>query len=165
MSPQNAQPIDELDASILDLMTSEPRIGVLEMARRLGVARGTVQSRLDKMMARGVVTGFGPDIDPAALGYVVTAFTTIQVAQGRIADVVAPLLEMPEVLEVHSIAGEGDLLLRISARSNEHLMDLLEQILALDLIARSSTAIALSTQIPRRLLPLAQAAAIENQAS
>lgn len=49
-----------------------PRLGVLEASRRLGVARGTVQARLDRLRREGVVTGFGPDVDPAALGYVVT---------------------------------------------------------------------------------------------
>jgi DNA-binding Lrp family transcriptional regulator len=71
--------------------------------------------------------------------------------------VVEPLLDIPEVLEAHSIAGEGDLLLRIVARSNEDLMDILERILSSELIARSSTAIALATQIPYRTMPLARA--------
>jgi DNA-binding Lrp family transcriptional regulator len=151
------QPVDQLDVAILDLLRSESRIGVLEMARRLEVARGTVQARIDKMVTRGVVTGFGPELDTHALGCGVTAFTTISVAQGRISEVVEPLLDIPEVLEAHSIAGEGDLLLRIVARSNEDLMDILERILSSELIARSSTAIALATQIPYRTMPLARA--------
>lgn len=45
--------LDELDAKLLSLLTTEPRLGVLECSRRLGVARGTVQARLDRMIARG----------------------------------------------------------------------------------------------------------------
>lgn len=159
MTAQIDHPLDGLDAGILRLLHDQPRIGVLEMSRRLDVARGTVQARLDKMIHRGVITGFGPDVDLAALGYGVMAFTTIEVVQGRIADVIQPLQAIPEVLEVHSIAGQGDLLIRLAARSNEHLMDLLERILSIPDIARTSTAIGLARQIPYRTLPLVAAAA------
>ena len=66
--------MDDLDRRLLDLFADEPRIGVLEASRRLGVARGTVQARLDQLAATGVITGWGPDVAPAALGYPVTAF-------------------------------------------------------------------------------------------
>lgn len=154
MTEQSDQPIDQLDAGIIEMLHEEPRIGILELSRRLGVARGTAQSRLNKMLERGVVVGFGPDIDLAAIGYGVMAFTTIEVVQGRIAEVINPLQRIPEVLEVHSIAGQGDLLIRLAARSNEDLMDLLERILTIPQVARTSTAIALAGQIPHRTIPL-----------
>lgn len=157
MSVQSDQVIDQLDARIIQVLHDEPRIGILELSRRLGVARGTAQSRLNKMQERGVVVGFGPDIDLAAIGCAVLAFTTIEVVQGRIADVIDPLQELPEVLEVHSIAGRGDLLVRLAARSNEDLMDLLERILTIPQVARTSTAIVLAGQIPYRTLPLVRA--------
>lgn len=154
MAAQSDQYLDRLDALIIETLHEEPRIGILELSRRLDVARGTVQSRLTKLMDRGVVTGFGPDVDLAAIGYGVMAFTTIEVVQGRITDVIDPLQQIPEVLEVHSIAGQGDLLIRLAARSNEDLMDLLERILTIPQIARTSTAIALAGQIPYRTIPL-----------
>lgn len=156
MSEQTGQSIDNLDGDIISLLRSEPRIGVLELSRRLGVARGTVQSRLDKLIDRGVITGFGPDVDLARLGYTVMAFTTVEVVQGRIADVIDPLRDVPEVVEVYSVAGQGDLLLRLAARSNEHLMELLERILSIKDVARTSTAMVLSTQIPYRTAPLVE---------
>ena len=54
--------MDALDRKVIDLFADEPRIGVLEASRRLGVARGTVQARLDKLAATGVITGWGPDV-------------------------------------------------------------------------------------------------------
>jgi DNA-binding Lrp family transcriptional regulator len=60
--------IDRLDAALIELLAGEPRVGVLEGSRRLGVARGTVQARLDRLADRGVITGYGPEVDPAALG-------------------------------------------------------------------------------------------------
>ncbi len=154
MATQNAHRIDGLDRRLIELLAAEPRLAVLEMARRLGVARATVQSRLDKLGASGVITGFGPDLDPHALGYMVTAFCTIEVVQGRIAEVVAPLEEIPEVMEAHAIAGQGDLFLRVAAQSNDHLMEVLERILQLPQVDRTSTAISLSNPIRFRTLPL-----------
>src|SRR5258708_36309772 len=93
--------IDELDGGLIELLTNEPRVGVLEASRRLGVARGTVQARLDRLHTRGVITGYGPDIDPAALGYSVMAFVTLEISQIGGHDPVAPRLgaappELPE---------------------------------------------------------------------
>jgi len=81
--------IDELDAQLIDLLAAEPRVGVLEASRRLGVARGTVQARLDRLRDRGVITGYGPDVDPAALGFRVTGFVTLEIRQAGGHDPVA----------------------------------------------------------------------------
>src|ERR1700761_5383603 len=102
--------IDELDARLIALLTTEPRVGVLEASRRLSVARGTVQARLDRMMSHGGITGYGPDVDPVALGHTVTAFVTLEIRQAGGHDPVsAGLAAIPEVLEVHTITGSGDM--------------------------------------------------------
>ena len=56
--------MDEIDSKLIEVFASEPRLGVLEASRRLGIARGTVQARLDKLAAAGVITGWGPDLSP-----------------------------------------------------------------------------------------------------
>src|SRR3954453_6249867 len=117
--------IDDLDGRLIRAMADSPRMGMLELARRLRVARGTAQARLDKLLQRGVITGFGPDIDVRALGYDVMAFTTLEIAQGRLADVVEHLRDIPEVLEAHATTGPGDLHCRLAARTNEHLQDII----------------------------------------
>lgn len=152
--------IDSLDARLITLLTGEPRIGVLECARRLRVARGTVQARLDKLSARGVIRGFGPQIDPRALGFGVTAFVTLEIRQSRGHDpVAAHLAKIPEVLEAHTITGSGDLLCRIVARSNADLQRVIDEVVADAGIVRASTIIALAEQVPYRTLPLVHAAA------
>jgi DNA-binding Lrp family transcriptional regulator len=144
-----------LDAKLLALLAEEPRIGVLECSRRLRVARGTVQARLDKLTERGVVRGFGPEIDPGALGFGVTAFVTLEISQRYGHDpVAAHLSEIPEVLEAHTITGSGDLMCRIVARSNTDLQRVIDRVLAHDGIVRCSTVMALATQVPHRVLPL-----------
>ncbi|HEY0700077.1 MAG TPA: Lrp/AsnC family transcriptional regulator [Micromonospora sp.] len=151
---QDAQ-LDRLDAQLIDLLSVEPRIGVLECSRRLRVARGTVQARLDKLLARGIIRGFGPDISPVALGFTVTSFVTLEISQRQGHDrVTAHLAEIPEVLEAHTITGSVDLLCRIVARSNADLQRVIDQIVSFEGIRRASTIIALAEQIPYRVLPL-----------
>ncbi|SBT48791.1 Lrp/AsnC family transcriptional regulator [Micromonospora auratinigra] len=152
--------LDELDARLLTLLGEEPRIGVLECSRRLGVARGTVQARLDKLIDRGVIAGFGPDVSPAAIGFGVTSFVTLEISQRHGHDpVTAHLAAIPEVLEAHTITGSSDLLCRIVARSNADLQRVIDQIVSSEGIRRASTIIALAEQIPYRTLPLIRSAA------
>jgi DNA-binding Lrp family transcriptional regulator len=152
--------IDALDARIIELFAAEPRIGVLECSRRLGVARGTVQARLDRMSRRGVISGFGPEIDPAAIGYGVTAFVTLQIRQPGGHDPVAErLAAIPEVIEAQTITGGADMLVRIVGRSNQDLQRVIDMIVGVAGVERASTTISLATQIRHRTLPLVRAAA------
>jgi DNA-binding Lrp family transcriptional regulator len=151
--------VDLLDADLISLLAAEPRLGVLECSRRLRVARGTVQARLDKLQARGVIRSFGPEIDPAALGFGVTAFVTLEIRQSGGHDpVAAHLAGVPEVLEAYTITGTGDLLCRIVARSNADLQRVIDLIVAYQGIERASTNIALAEQIRYRVLPLVHSA-------
>ena len=151
---------DQLDMRLVELLREEPRVGVLEASRRLGVARGTVQARLDRMLARGVITGFGPDIDPAALGFSVTAFVTLEIRQAGGHDpVVHGLAVIPEMLEVHTITGTSDMLCRVVARSNADLQRVIDAIVDVAGVVRASTVIVLDTPLPYRVLPLVRAAA------
>ena len=154
--------MDDLDRRLIDLFAAEPRVGVLEASRRLGVARGTVQARLDKLERSGVVTGYGPELSPEALGYPVMAFLTLEIRQeatkgGGHDAVGAHLAAIPEVLEAHTITGAGDLMARVVARSNTDLQRVIDLVLAAPAITRSSTVIALATQVPYRVLPLVAA--------
>ena len=152
--------IDELDAQLIELLAAEPRVGMLEASRRLGVARGTVQARLDRLQARGVVTGYGPDIDPAALGHGVSAFVTLEIRQAGGHDPVATrLAAIAEVLEAHTITGAGDMLCRVVARTNADLQRVIDAIVGVAGVVRASTVIALATPVPYRVLPLVRAVA------
>ncbi|MGH3370491.1 MAG: Lrp/AsnC family transcriptional regulator [Nocardioidaceae bacterium] len=151
--------MDALDATLLRLFTEEPRIGVLEASRRLGVARGTVQARLDRLGQAGVIAGWGPVLDPDAIGYPVTAFLTLEIRQGSGHEAIARhLATIPEVLEAFTITGAGDMWCRVVARSNADLQRVIDAVLSDPGIVRSSTVIALATQIRHRVLPLVDVA-------
>lgn len=160
MTTDYTAPVDKLDAALIELLAAEPRVGVLEASRRLGVARGTVQARLDRMQDRGLIIGYGPDVDPAALGYEVTAFVTLEIRQVGGHDPVAErLAAIPEVLEVHTITGSGDMLCRVVARSNADLQRVLDAIVSAEGVVRAATVISLAAQVPYRILQLVRAAA------
>jgi DNA-binding Lrp family transcriptional regulator len=162
------QPVDALDAQLMQLFADEPRVGVLEASRRIGVARGTVQARLDRLAASGVITGWGPQVNPTALGHPVTAFLTLQIRQGAGPDqataheaVAQHLAGVPEVLEAYTITGAGDLWCRCVARSNADLQRVIDEVVAHPGVERTSTVIALATQIEHRVLPLVHQVARE----
>jgi DNA-binding Lrp family transcriptional regulator len=152
--------VDDLDGRLIEVFARHPRLGVLEASRRLGVARGTVQARLDRLAERGVITGWGPELSTAALGYPVTAFLTLEIRQGAGHEQVAGhLATIPEVIEAHTITGAGDMWARVVAASNADLQRVIDRVLSDPGIVRSSTVIALEEQVSYRVLPLAAEAA------
>jgi DNA-binding Lrp family transcriptional regulator len=152
---QNVQSIvlDDLDRRLITSLAASPRAGVLELSRTLGAARNTIQSRLDKLVSSGVIAGFGPEIELAAIGYHVVAYVTLQIAQGRVNDVAAHLSSIPQVLEVHRTTGDGDLLCRVVATSNVHLAEVLDRILEVQGIDRTTSSLVLDTPVPARVIP------------
>lgn len=157
MSPRPG--IDALDAQILDLFTTNPHVGVLGASRALGVARGTVQARLDRLVERGVIRSFAPQVDPSALGYPVTAFSTLQIRQRQGHEaVVAHLAAIPEVLEIHSSTGSADLIIRVVARDNAHLGQVIDELIDDVHVIRANTSISLVTHLTMRTDALVQAA-------
>ena len=91
--------IDELDARLIATLRDNPRVGLLEVARQLGVARGTVQARLAKLEERGVITGHGPEVEPRAMGYAISAFVFVDLSQGRLDEAREAMAAVPEILE------------------------------------------------------------------
>jgi len=152
-----AQPLDALDRRLLSLFAAEPRIGVLEASRRLQVARGTVQARIDRLERTGVVTGWGPEVNLPALGYVVTAFVTLEIQQhvGR-DELTLRLARIPEVLECWTITGSGDLWCRVVARSHADLQRVLDLIVRDPGVVRTATVVGLTEQIGYRTSSLVQ---------
>lgn len=158
MAPNTGQ-IDQLDGRLIEALRADPRVGLLEIARRVGVARGTVQARLSKLEARGVITGYGPELEPAAMGYPITAFVFVELNQGRLEEATAAARAVPEVLEVDAITGAQDLLCRIVARDTEHLQEIVNGLVASEAIQRCTSHIVLSRQVSPRTGPLVASAA------
>jgi DNA-binding Lrp family transcriptional regulator len=146
---------DGLDRDIMRLFARNPRIGVLGASKALGVARGTVQARLERLEAEGVLTSWAPTIEPAALGFPVSAFATLEISQRKGHNPVAEHLRaIPEVLEAHTITGAADLMVRLVARSNADLQRVIDRVVSSPDVVRAATIIVLATEIEPRVLPL-----------
>jgi DNA-binding Lrp family transcriptional regulator len=146
--------LDSLDRRLIGRLRVEPHATVSDLAGFLGCARGTVLTRLRRLEQRKVVTGYGPDIDPAAAGLQVLAFTTLAISQGSHNRVVAHLRTIPEILEIHTVTGSGDLLIRVVARSNDHLHSVLQRIVSSPDVNRTETQLALSSTVLRTIADL-----------
>jgi len=149
-----ADRIDATDRRLIAALRSRPRASITELSRRTNLARGTVQTRLDRLHKQGVITGHGPDLAPSASGYSVVAFATLSIAQGGHDALVERLASVPEILEVHVITGSGDLLCRVVAHTNDHLHELIQRIVAMPEVTRTDTQLALSTPVFRTLADL-----------
>lgn len=137
------------DRDLLAELPALTRPNVLELSRRLGVARNTIQARLDRLQAAGTIAGYGPAVDLKAAGFGVLAFMTLEIAQGREAAALETIAAVPEVLEVHKTTGPGDLLCRVVARDNEHLHAVVEAVLAAPGVSRTTTALALHSPVSK----------------
>lgn len=158
MLDNSTSPLDPIDQRLIGALREHPKASMKELARGVGVARGTIYSRLERLERLGVITGYGPDIDAGAAGYNVLAFCTLEIAQGSHTKTVTRLSAIPEIVEIHTITGAGDLLVRVLARSNDHLHDVLQTITALATVLRSQTQLALSSQKPRSVAEIVAAA-------
>ena len=147
-------PLDALDVALLALIRDHPRVGVLELSRLASVARPTVQSRLQRMEAEGIITGYGPDVDLTAAGYPVHAFVSLEIAQGALDHVAAELSAIPGVIEAYATTGTSDVLCRVAATSHQDLQETLLTLNRSATVVRSTSTIVLSVVVAPRVQPL-----------
>lgn len=146
--------LDSLDFAVLEELHERPRAGVLELSRRLQIARATVAARLKKLQDGGVIAGYEPRLDVGAAGFGVQAFATLEIAQGALDSVTDELGSIPGVLEAFATTGAGDVLCRIAAASHIGLQQVLLELNRSGVVVRSTSVVVLSVLIPFRTLPL-----------
>ncbi len=120
------QNLDKLDITILSMLSENARKPYLEISRECGVSGAAVHQRIQRLNAAGVILRSQCVIDPAALGYETSAFVGIIMSDPHHYDAVIKYLEgMPEVVECYCTGGRCDILVKMFARNNEHLLDML----------------------------------------
>jgi DNA-binding Lrp family transcriptional regulator len=142
--------VDATDARLLLALAQDPRASALALAEQLGISRNTVQARLAKLDLGAVQLR----LDPADLGYPITAYVTMVLRQRQLDEVAAELAEVPEVIEVLGISGETDLLVQVAARDGDDLYRVAGSLLAIDGVQRTTTSLVMRTLVPHRLAPL-----------
>ncbi|WP_216901346.1 Lrp/AsnC family transcriptional regulator [Nocardia alni] len=146
--------VDATDARLLLELVANPRATGVELATRLGLSRNTVQARLARWEAAGVLAGFDRRVDPRALGYQLDAFVAVVVDQHRLDAVVAELAEVPEVTEVCGMTGLTDLTVRVVARDADDLYRVAGRILKIPGVERTNMALVMQQLVGPRTAPL-----------
>lgn len=150
--------IDSLDARILLALDDDPELTILALSRQLGVARNTVHARLGKLAGNGVLGDFSRRVEPAALGYQMVAFVSLEISQSTQPSTTAALRGLPEAIEVHATTGDADLLVKVVARDTQDMHRITNEILAIEGVVRTSTVISLQEAMPPRMRALLEAA-------
>ncbi len=115
------QDLDEIDSSILKLLRENSRRNFNELSRLTGISDSTIQFRLKRMKARGVIDKFTIIANPAATGYAVTAIMLIQTETNKHDEAKVALANIPEITEVYGVLGEQDLFIKVWSKSLEEL--------------------------------------------
>ncbi len=146
--------LDSSDLRLLLALAEEARATTVALADRLGLSRGTVQTRLAALAEAGAFRGYDRAIDPQVAGFPLVAFTTLRVRQPMLGAIIHRLSGIPEIVQAHGITGSGDLLAQIVCRSAEDLFEIEATVLAVPGVERAETVMAISEVIPYRLGPL-----------
>ncbi|MBS7644973.1 MAG: Lrp/AsnC family transcriptional regulator [Candidatus Bathyarchaeia archaeon] len=137
-------PLDELDFNILRLLNEDARISYRDMAKRLGVAVGTIHNRVKRLTGDGVIKGFIPLLDPGKLGYDITALMLVKARGGHLLEVEKQLAESGDTAIVYDITGEHDIAVVARFKSRGELNSFVKRVLAMEHVERTETSLVLN---------------------
>jgi Lrp/AsnC family leucine-responsive transcriptional regulator len=146
---------DDMDAKIISALGADGRRSYAEVGAEVGLSTAAVHERVKKMLDKGVIRRFSISVDPERVGLNFTAFVAIRNDGGIHCRDVAPRLRaMPQVEELHSVAGEYDFLAKIRTTHARALEDVIYQIKAIEGVARTTSTVVLNTEFEDRPLDL-----------
>jgi len=143
--------LDDTNRRILAALHANPRITMSALGREVGLSAPAVTERVQRLEQQGVITGYHLDVDPAALGMPVSAFTRIRPVPGRLSAIAELAESMPQVSECHRITGEDCFLIRVHAPTIQDLEETLDKFL---MYGQTVTSMVVATPVPHRPLPL-----------
>lgn len=148
--------IDEMDARIISALSADGRRSYADVGAEVGLSTAAVHERVKKLLDKNVIQRFSISVAPDAVGLGFTAFVAIRNDGGAHCRDIGPRLQaMPEIEELHSVAGEYDFLAKIRTTHARALEDLLYQIKAIEGVARTTSTVVLNTEFEDRPLNLA----------
>ena len=153
MKAKEMDKIDKLDEKILSILSKNARIPFKDVAAECGVSRAAIHQRVQHLIEGGVITGSGFYVNPKSLGYSTCTYVGLNLERGSMyKDVVKRLLKIPEIVECHFTTGSYTMLLKLYARDNEQLMDLLNnQLQTIPGVVSTETLISLEQSIKREI--------------
>lgn len=118
--------VDNLDKTILEIISCNARIPFKDVAVECGVSRAAIHQRVQRLIDLGVIVGSGYHVSPASLGYTTCTYVGITLERGSMyKDVVNEFRKIPEIVECHFTTGPYTMLIKLYAKDNAHLMELL----------------------------------------
>jgi Lrp/AsnC family transcriptional regulator, leucine-responsive regulatory protein len=146
-----AKLLDDVNLRLLEELSADGRVGIAELGRRVGMSAPAVAERVQRLERAGVITGYRAEVDPAAVGFPVSAVVRIRPAPGQLQRIPEVARETPEVAECYRITGEDCYLLRLHLRAIDELEETLDRFTPYGL---TTTSIIHSAPVPRRGPPL-----------
>jgi Lrp/AsnC family transcriptional regulator, leucine-responsive regulatory protein len=146
-----AKLLDDVNLRLLEELSADGRVGMAELGRRVGMSAPAVAERVQRLERAGVITGYRAEVDPAAVGFPVSAVVRIRPAPGQLQRIPEVARETPEVAECYRITGEDCYLLRLHLRAIDELEETLDRFTPYGL---TTTSIIHSAPVPRRGPPL-----------
>ena len=145
--------IDSLDKKILNILSKNARIPFKDVAAECNVSRAAIHQRVQRLTDEGVITGSGFDVNPKSLGYSTCTYVGINLERGSMyKQVVERLVHIPEIVECHFTTGPYTMLVKLYARDNEQLMDLLNnQLQDIPGVVATVTLISLEQSVKREI--------------
>ena len=145
--------IDRLDKKILGILSKNARIPFKDVAAECGVSRAAIHQRVQHLVEHGVITGSRFDVNPKSIGYTTCTYVGLNLERGSMyKNVVQRLLSIPEIVECHFTTGPYTMLVKLYARDNEQLMDLLNnQMQGIPGVVSTETLISLEQSIKREI--------------
>lgn len=145
--------IDNLDRKILEIIMRNARIPSKDVALECGVSRAAIHQRIQRMIDMNVITGSGYHVNPKVLGYATCTYIGVKLERGSMyRDVVPELEKIQEVVECHFTTGPYTMLIKLYARDNQHLMELLnDKIQHIQGVTATETLISLEMSMNREI--------------
>ena len=145
--------IDNLDRKILDIIMRNARIASKDVALECGVSRAAIHQRIQRLIDMKVITGSGYMVNPKTLGYSTCTYIGVNLERGAMYREVVPEFEkIPEIVECNFTTGPYTMLIKLYARDNEHLMELLnDKIQKIHGVTGTETLISLDNSINRTI--------------
>lgn len=138
--------LDSMDEEILNLLQEDAKLPYAEIAEELGISSSGVHKRIKRLQEGGVIQRFVTIVDPKKIGKKLKAFIGVATESGRCSDVRPKLIDRPDILEVHEMAGEHDLFLKLITEDTEKLNEILHEIDRISGVGSTRTSVVLKTE-------------------
>lgn len=145
--------VDELDKKILEIISQNARTPFKDVAIECGVSRAAIHQRVQRLMDIGVIIGSGYYVNPKMLGFRTCTYVGLSLAKGSMyKEAIEELRKIPEIVEAHFTTGPYSIIVKLYARDNEHLMNLLnERIQEIPGVMATETMISLDQSIKKEI--------------